>query len=164
MSEILGTLFKYLLSLLGVAAVVLILYQVMGSNKTQTAVSDIALLQANSQALYNGQSTFTTLTNTVAIAAKLAPSDMISGATLINPWGGAVNILVNATNSSQFDINTISVPPEACAKIAVSFGNVVALKIGAALPGAAQALPVDAGSVAAACNNPSNALTFTFAR
>lgn len=147
MSEILGTLFKYLVSLLGVAAVVLVLYQVFGSNKTQNAISDITLLQTNTQVLYSAQSSFATLTNAVAINAKLAPSNMISGATLTNPWGGLITITGNAT---QFIINSTLVPADACAKMAISLGNVVALKVGATGT-VVVALPADAGTVAGQC-------------
>lgn len=164
MSEILGTLFKYLVSLLGVAAVVLVLYQVFGANKTQNAIADITLLQTNTQGLYNGQNSFngaTPLSNAVAIAGKLAPSDMIPGAAgvLSNPWGGTVTIAPNA-NPALFDIteNTL-VPADACAKMAVSVGSVVSLKIGA---GAVLTPPLDAGSVAIACNTASNPMVFTF--
>lgn len=158
MSEILGTLFKYLVSLLGVAAVVLILYQVFGANKTQNAISDITLLQANTQALYNAQSTFTSLTNAVAINGKLAPSGMISGANLVNPWGGAVTIAVNA-NAAQFDITEAAVPADSCAKMVVGLGSVVGLKVNSV----AQVLPLDAGSAVTACNALNNTLILTFA-
>jgi type II secretory pathway pseudopilin PulG len=159
MSEILGTLFKYLVSLLGVAAVVLILYQVFGANKTQNAMSDITLLQTNSQALFNSQNTFTTLTTAVAIGGKLAPTSMISGATLVNPWGGTVLVNVNAGNAAQFDITEPSVPADSCAKMIVGLGTAVALKVNAV----AQTLPLDAGTAVTACNVVANTLVFTFA-
>lgn len=158
MSEILGTLFKYLVSLLGVAAVVLILYQVFGSNKTQNAISDLTLLQTNAQSLYNGQNTFTSLTNTVAINGKLAPSGMISGGNLLNPWGGAITANVNAGNAAQFDVTEAAVPQDACAKMVVSLNSVVALKVN----GTAQVLPLDAGAAVTACNAAANTMIFTF--
>lgn len=159
MSEILGTLFKYLVALLGVAAVVLILYQVFGANKTQTAISDITLLQTNTQALYNAQSTFTSVSDAVAIGGKLAPSDMISGSALVNPWGGTVTIAVNA-NPAQFDITETAVPADSCAKMIVGLGSMVGLKVN----GTAQALPLDAGTAVTACNQPTNnTLIFSFA-
>ena len=158
MSEILGTLFKYLLSLLGVAAVVLILYQVFGSNKTQTAIADLTQLQAATQALYNGQNTFTSLTNTVAVSGKLAPSDMVTGAsTLGNPWGGSVTVAVNAI-PSQFNVTEGSVPADACAKMVAALPTVIGLSIN----GTAQTLPLDAGAAVSACNTASNTLIFTF--
>lgn len=160
MSEILGTLFKYLVALLGVAAVVLILYQVFGSNKTQNAISDITLLQTNTQALYSAQSTFTSVSNAVAINGKLAPQGMISGSSLINPWGGAVTIAVAGGNAAQFDITETAVPAESCAKMIVGLSSVVGLKVN----GAAQGLPLDAGTAVTACNQPiNNSLVFTFA-
>lgn len=152
MSEILGTLFKYLVSLLGVAAVVLILYQVFGSNKTQNAISDVTLLQTNTQALYNGQSSFTTVTNTVATHGKLAPPGMLTAtpANLANPWGGAVTINVNAGTASNFDITEAGVPIDACAKMIAGLPSVVGLKInGTAI--AAATLPLDSGTAVTAC-------------
>lgn len=163
MSEILGTLFKYLVSLLGVAAVVLILYQVFGSNKTQNAISDATLLQTNVQALYNGQSTFSTLTNTVAVNGKLAPPGMIIGAaTLANAWGGAITVAPNATNT-MFDITEAGVPIDACAKMIAGLSSVVALKVN----GTTVATPVDAGTGVSACTTGAVAgltsLIFSFA-
>ena len=159
MSEILGTLFKYLVSLLGVAAVVLVVYQVFGSNKTQNAISGLTQLQTNTQALYNTQSAFTTITNTIAINGKLAPSDMISGTSLLNPWGGAVTINVNGTLASQFDITEAGVPADACAKMIVGMPNTVALKVNTV----AQTLPLDPGAAVTACNAAANTMIFTFA-
>lgn len=164
MSEILGTLFKYLVSLLGVAAVVLVLYQVFGANKTQNAISELTLLQTNTQALYNGNGTFATLTNTVAINGKLAPSGMIGGAAgvLLNPWGGSVTIAPNATNT-RFDITEGSVPIDACAKMVAGLSSVVGLKVNGT---AIATFPVDAGTGITACTTGAVAglttLIFTF--
>lgn len=157
MSEILGTLFGKLVALLSIAAVVVILYQVFGANKTQNAISDLTQLQVNAQSLYNGQSTFTTLTNTVAITGKLAPAGMISGTALLNPWGGAVTVAVNAV-ATQFDITETLVPSDACAKMIVGLGAVVGLKVNTV----AQTLPLDAGTAVTACNAANNTLLFTF--
>lgn len=159
MSEILGTLFKYLVQVLGVAAVVLILYQVFGANKTGNAISDLTQLQTQTQSLYNGQNNFTSLTNAVAISGKLAPTDMISGANLQNPWGGAVTINVNAGNAAQYDVTEAGVPTDGCSKMIGAFSSVVGLKVN----GVAQALPIDAGAAVGACNAASNTLIFTFA-
>lgn len=158
MSEILGSLLKGLLALLGVAAVVGILYLAFGNNKTQNAISDITQLQSNIQALYNGQNTFTTLTNTVAIGGKLAPSDMVAGTALTNPWGGTVTANVNAGNAAQFDLTETLVPQDSCGKIVVGLPTIVNLKVN----GTAQTLPVDAGTAVAACSLANNTLIFTF--
>lgn len=159
MSEILGALFKYLVSLLGVAAVVLILYQVFSSNKTQNAISDISLTQANVQSLYNAQSTFNSLTNNVAISGKLVPTSMISGAALINQWGGPVTIAANPGNGTQFMITETSVPADSCAKMIVGIGSIVGLQVNSV----SQTLPLDPGLAVTACNAAvGNTLAFTF--
>lgn len=158
MSEILGTLFGKVVALLSLAAVVAILYMVFGSNKIQNTITDVTQLQAKSQAHYAGQSTFTTLTNTVAIGGKLAPASMISGTALVNPFGGVVTIAVNAGNASQFDITETGLPADACAKVIVGMGSAVALKVNTV----AQTLPLDAGAAITACNTASNTIIATF--
>lgn len=158
MSEILGTLFGKVVALLSLAAVVAILYMVFGSNKIQNTITDVTQLQAKSQAHYAGQSTFTTLTNTVAINGKLAPASMISGTALVNQFGGTVTINVNAGSASQFDITETALPADACAKVIVALPSVVALKVNTV----AQTLPLDAGAAITACNTASNTLIATF--
>jgi hypothetical protein len=159
MSEILGALFKYLVQLLGIAAIAFVLYQVFGSNKVSTAITDLTQLSTQAQSFYSGQSTFTTLTNAVAISAKLAPTDMISGAALVNPWNaGTVTVNVNAGSSAQFDVTETAVPTDGCSKMAVGLPSAIALKIN----GTAQTIPMDAGTAATACNVASNTLIFTF--
>lgn len=151
MSEILGTLLKYLVSLLGVAAIITVLYSVFSANKIQSAVTDLTLLQGNTQSLYAGQATFTTVTNTVAITGSLAPKGMIvAGSTtaLQNPWGGTVTVKVNSTNAATFDITETAVPADGCAKLASSMSTAVALSIN----GAVQTLPLDVGAAVTACN------------
>jgi type II secretory pathway pseudopilin PulG len=167
MSEILGTLFKYLVSLLGVAAVVLVLYQVFGANKTQNAISDATLLQTNTQALYNGQNSFATVTNTVATNGKLAPPGMLTGTatTLANPWGGDVTIAFNGTTAAKFDITEAGVPIDACAKMIAGLSSVVGLSINGTVIAPAT-LPMDSGTAVTSCATGAAAglatLIFTF--
>jgi hypothetical protein len=161
MSEILGTLFKYLLSLLGVGAVVTVLYAGFGSNKTQTFISDLTLLQSNITGLYQGAPAgFASLTNAVAISGKLAPSDMIAGNALTTPWTGGVATV--AGTATQFTITATEVPADACAKAAVAFPTAAAIGVGAA-GSTAVVLPVDPGVVAGQCA-ATNTMVFTFGR
>lgn len=160
MSEILGALFKNLAALLGVAAVGLILYAVFGSSKTTDAISDLQSLATETQGLYYGQQAFT-VTDTVAITAKLAPQRMVNAAKtgLQNQWGGTVTIRANTADNSKFDITTAKVPNDGCAKMAVNTPSIVGLTVN----GTVQTLPADAGAVAVRCNaNDNNTLTFTF--
>jgi PilS N terminal len=158
MRDILGTIFAYLLGLLGIVVVVGMVYTAFGSNKTQTAITDLTQLATNTQSLYAGQSSFTTATNTVAINGKLAPSDMISGSALTNPWGGTVTLNVNAGTASTFDVTETLVPSDACAKLISSFSSLVGLKIN----GTAQSLPMDAGTATTNCATAPNTMIFTF--
>lgn len=159
MSEILGALFKYMVQLIGVAAVAAVLYLVFGSSKTSDAISDTHSLATETQGLFYGQQAFT-VTNTIAITAKLAPDRMVNAAKtgLVNPWSGAVTIKAN-TDTSKFDITTTRVPNDACAKMAANTPSMVGLSVN----GTAQSLPVDAGAVALKCNvTDNNTLIFTF--
>ncbi len=97
MSEIMGTLFKYLMALLGIAVVAGILYMAMHKNKGTTEAGNVLQLSTNVTSTYSGQSAFTGLTT--AVCAKLAPPGMSpDGATLVNQWGGAVTCAVAMTD------------------------------------------------------------------
>lgn len=161
MSEVLGALFKNLASLLGVASVALILYIVFGTSKLTTATTELTQLQTNILTLYSTQSSFATLTNTVAINGALAPTRMISGSSLVNPWSGSITVAVNAADSTRFDVTETKVPNDSCSKMATNTPSVVGLKIN----GATVSLPVDGGDAVNACNvKDNNTLTFTFSR
>ena len=158
MSEILGALFKYLVMILGVSAVVAIAYSAYGHGKVGDSIADLTQLTGQVKNLYNG-SPYTTLTNTVVVSGKLAPPAMISATTLINRWGGAVTVSVNASNAAQYDVAEANVPADACAQFIGAFASgVVGLKIN----GATQTLPLDPGNAVTACNLTANTLIFTF--
>lgn len=160
MGEILGSLFGKLIGLIAVGAVAGLAYTGFSANKTSTAVTDLNQLVANIQALYSTQATFTSLSNTTAINAKLAPSSMISGTTLVNPWAGTVTVAVASGNASQFTATTTNVPTDSCAKMATMVPSIVGLTINGTSP----SMPVDAGIAATACSSATNTLVYTFAR
>ncbi len=161
MSEILGTIFKTILALLGVAAVVVIAYTAFNNSKNSNAVAQLSQLSLNIQSQYTSGA-FTTLTNTIATTgdkgAKLAPEDMVSGGNLLNPWGGAVTVNVNAANAANFDITTADVSSSGCQKLATNMSSAVRLSIN----GTAQTLPLDPGTAITTCAGASNTLVFTF--
>ena len=159
MSEMIATMVKYFVSLLAIAAVAIIASQVFGSNKTQNAMSQQAALVSGITSLYNGQSSVASINPAVAVAAKLAPSDMISGNTLVNPWGGVVGLAV-AANTSQYQITQPLVPADACAKWLVGSPSAIAISVN----GAAAILPIEAGAAATSCNAATNTIVFTFSR
>lgn len=158
MSEILGTLFGKIAALITVAAVTLVLYQFFGASKAAQAINDLTQLHSNIQTTYNAQQSFSSLTNTVAITGKLAPPKMINGTSLVNPWGGAVTVRVNGSDTAKFDVAQTNIPNDACAKLATN----IPMMVGLTVNGAAQTLPADQGSVIASCGSGNNAMTFTF--
>jgi hypothetical protein len=165
MSEILGTLFKYLVAILGVAAVVLILNKTFGANKVQNTIAQVTQTTANIQTLYNAQNNFTSLTNTVVIAGKLAPADMVSGTNLVNPWNGAVAFAVDA-NAAQYTMTQNGVPNDACAKLATGIPGAISVQINGGTVQNSATNPLDAGAATTACNSnaDTNTLVFVFGR
>ncbi|MES2879234.1 MAG: type 4 pilus major pilin [Pseudomonadota bacterium] len=160
MSEILGSLFKTIVALLALAGITLVANQVFGANKTSDHLANLHQMNLNIQALYSTQGSYTSLTNTVIISGHLAPKSMTVTGSLLNPWGGAVTVVVNSGNASQYDATDASVPAESCAKVATGQSTLVGLKIN----GAAQTLPADAGALVTACNLASNTLIYTYSR
>lgn len=160
MSEIVGTMFKTMMVLLGLGAVVAVFWNVMGMDKTSRALSAQTELTANVIDLYSAQSNFTTLTNTVMINAKKVPDSLLSGSAIKNPWGGDVTLAVNSGNAGRFDITQTLVPSDACVKMATSNSRIIALTIN----GSSQSIPVDAGNAATACASTTNTLVTTMNR
>lgn len=164
MSEILGTLFKYLLALLAITAVVAILYEALSSNKVSTAAAQITTLQANINQLYAGTSAGPSgLSNTTLTQANEIPSGMpVSGTTINNSWGGAVTIQADSTLTGDADIIYTSVPQEACNKLSLALlpsMTQITINSAKAIAAGDQTAVSD---VATACATSSNSITFTF--
>jgi hypothetical protein len=127
MDEIMGSWFKYLVRLLGIAAVVAVLVSIFGKNKAETEVSNLTQLASSIQNAYTGQTTFTGITS--AVAANIAPTAMVVGGnTLVNQWGGSVTVQVDA-NASQFDVIEDSVPSSGCVDLVEKASNYVELTL-----------------------------------
>ena len=162
MSEILGALFKYALQALGIAAVVIVLYAALSTNKAQNTISQTTQLQANIQSLYSGTGNFTSLATDVVVTAKLAPSDMVQNDALINAWNGRVTVGADAA-SGGFFINQPALPNEACAKVATGITSYLNVQInGGTTYGPAS--PLDEGVAALACSTDNNTVRFVFGR
>lgn len=160
MSEVIGSLIKVLLVLVGLGAVVALGPQIIGKDKIGSHIANLSQTSLEIQSLYASQGTFTTLTNAVVLSGGLAPDAMSATGTLRNPWGGAMTFAVNGTNSARFNITDTGVPQEACGKIASAVPNLVGLTIN----GTAQTLPADAGALVTACSGATNTLIYTFSR
>ncbi|MDR3535214.1 MAG: type 4 pilus major pilin [Acetobacteraceae bacterium] len=160
MSEMLGTLFKYLFAILGIGAVLGVMYSVVGDNKTANAVTQVSQLAANVQQLYAGQNNFTSVTNNALITAKAVPNGMWSGTALItDPWAGAVTVSVNDNSAAMFDISMAGVPAGNCAKISTSITAYSQLTING---GTVITPPADAAAITSQCTSTANTIVFTF--
>ena len=160
MSEIMGTLFKYFMALLGVAVVAGILYAVLHKNKSGTEASNLSQLTTNVSATYTGQTAFTGLST--AICANLAPTGMSPAGTgtLVNQWGGAVTCAVDA-NPAQYDVVENAVPSDGCVDLVNSAKNYVSVILGGTTYTAAA--PLDAGTAVTTCNAAAtNNITFIY--
>jgi type II secretory pathway pseudopilin PulG len=77
-----------------VVAAFIVYPKVQASQRAQAESNNIATIQAGVKALYTSASSFTGLTNTVAVQAKIFPDNMLSGsgssATPINAFKGNV--------------------------------------------------------------------------
>lgn len=158
MSEVIGSLIKVLLVLVGLGAVVALGPQILGKDRIASHIAHISQASLEVRTLYSTQGNFTSLSNAVVMTGRLAPDAMATTGSLRNPWGGAITFAVNTTNSARFNITDQGIPQEACGKIASSIPSLVGLSIN----GNAQSLPADAGSLVTACGIASNTLIYTF--
>lgn len=145
--------------------------KVQASQRAQAESSNIATMQAGVKALYTSASSFTGLTNTVAVQAKIFPDNMLSGsgtaAKPINAFKGNVTLAAAATGpssaaGSSFTITYDNVPAAECVKITTAAaGNFYTAKVGSKVVKASDGT-LDVAATAAACNNAtSNTLVFT---
>ncbi|EBY0373033.1 prepilin-type N-terminal cleavage/methylation domain-containing protein [Salmonella enterica subsp. enterica serovar Toulon] len=130
-----------------VVAAFIVYPKVQASQRAQAESNNIATIQAGVKALYTSASSFTGLTNTVAVQAKIFPDNMLSGtgntAKPINAFKGNVTLAAAATGPSS------------------AAGIFYTAKVGSKVVKAADGT-LDVAATAAACNNAtSNTLVFT---
>jgi hypothetical protein len=157
MRDLIGGLFAALVTIIGIVALIALYNNVTSSNRSSQALTDLTSMVGSIQATYISHPSFTSLSPTVVVNAKLAPTTMISSGALVNPWGGTVTVGA-ATNTSLFTVTEPSVPNDACVKMATSISNLGAL----AINGTSVTLPADPSVVAGACTGDANSLAFTF--
>ncbi len=149
MSEIMGTLFKYLMALLGVAVVAGILYMAMHKNKGTTEAGNVLQLSTNVTSTFSGDTTFNNLTT--AVCAKLSPPGMSAdAATMTNQWGGAVTCAVDA-NPAQFDVVENAVPSDGCIDMVTHLKSYVSVTLAGTTYDAAN--PLDGGTATTQCHS-----------
>ncbi|MGA3808945.1 type 4 pilus major pilin [Escherichia coli] len=109
-----------------VVAAFIVYPKVQASQRAQAESNNIAAIQAGVKALYTSASSFTGLTNSVAVQAKIFPDNMLSGsgsaAKPINAFKGNVTLAADKTgpsgaDGSAFIIIYSNVPAAECTKI-----------------------------------------------
>ena len=95
-----------------VVAAFIVYPKVQASQRAQAESNNIATIQAGVKALYTSASSFTGLTNTVAVQAKIFPDNMLSGsgtaAKPINAFKGNVMLAATATGPSSATGSSLS--------------------------------------------------------
>lgn len=153
-----------------VVAAFIVYPKVQALQRAQAESNNIATIQAGVKALYTSASSFTGLTNTVAVQAKIFPDNMLSGSgTAAKPINVKGNVTLAATATgpssaagSSFTITYDNVPAAECVKIATAAaGNFYITTVGTKVVKAAGGT-LDVAATAAACTNAtSNTLVFT---
>lgn len=102
-----------------IAGIMIAAQKVFVGNETNRAATSVATLASNVKGYYDTPS-YAGLTNTVVIDANLAPQNMVSGANLVNEWGGTVTVVpatLGAVANNAISITYTDIPTEACAKL-----------------------------------------------
>ncbi len=160
-----------LLLVLGIIAALVVAAFIVYPKVQASQRAQAATIQAGVKALYTSASSFTGLTNTVAVQAKIFPDNMLSGsgtaARPINSFKGNVTLTATSTGpssaaGSSFTITYNNVPAAECVKIATAAaGNFYITMVGTTVVKPAGGI-LDVAATAAACNNAtSNSLVFT---
>ena len=114
--------------------------KVQASQRAEAESKNIATIQAGVKSLYTSASSYSGLTNTVAVGAKIFPDNMLIGtgtsASVVNAFKG--NVIVGVSNdspsgaeNSSFSITYVGVPAAECAKIAsAAAGNFYTVSVG----------------------------------
>ncbi|BCF95431.1 type 4 pilus major pilin [Paraburkholderia largidicola] len=162
MSELVATLLKWAATILAVAGVFGIGYEVLGASNGSNHAADVGTLANKIQAVYQGQPSFSSVST--AICYKQAPKRMKSATAgqLQNPWGGAVTCAPNA-NPVNFDLSTVGVPDDQCLDVANTPHGYVSMTVNGQAFTASSG--IDAGNVSAACGTPGNnqnTIVFTY--
>ena len=157
-----------------VVAAFIVYPKVQASQRAQAESNNIAAIQAGVKALYTSASSFTGLTNSVAVQAKIFPDNMLSGsgsaAKPINAFKGNVTLAADKTgpsgaDGSSFTIIYSNVPAAECTKIITAVaGNFYKTGVGNVGNGNVKTAGevLDVAKTAMLCQNGGNSNTLIF--
>ena len=156
-----------------VVAAFIVYPKVQASQRAQAESNNIATIQAGVKSLYTSASSFTGLTNTVAVQAKIFPDNLLTivgtATTPINTFKGNITLAAAATGpsgvaGSSFTITYANVPAAECTKIiTAAAGNFYTAGVGTAgnVKAAGDVLDVSKTATQCAAGGNSNTLIFT---
>lgn len=155
-----------------VVAAFIVYPKVQASQRAQAESNNIATIQAGVKSLYTSASSFTGLSNTVAVQAKIFPDNMLSGSESavkpINAFKGDVILGAAATGPSKapgssFNITYSNVPAAECTKIVTAAaGNFYEVGVGVAANVKAAGDVLDVAKTATQCSAGGNSNTLIF--
>lgn len=154
-----------------VVAAFIVYPKVQASQRAEAESNNIATIQAGVKALYAAASSYTGLTNTVAVESKIFPDNMLSGsgssATPINAFKGEVTLEAAATGpsstaGSSFTITYKNVPATECSKIVTAAaGNFYTTSVNGAEVKSSDGV-LDVATAAKQCSSSDNGNTLVF--
>lgn len=155
-----------------VVAAFIVYPKVQASQRAQAEANNIATIQAGVKALYTSASSFTGLTNTVAVQANIFPDNMLSGsgtaAKPINVFKGSVAVAAASTGpsavaGSSFTITYSNVPAAECTKIiTAAAGNFYTAGVGTVSNVKSAGGVLDVALTASKCQSGGNSNTLIF--
>jgi Tfp pilus assembly protein PilE len=116
-----------LAGLILLAAAIVVYQKFQKDNELSDALSGLQQLTAGIEEEYQGQSSYTGLDSQIIIDARLAPDSFVNGSSLVDPWGGSVDV---APASQGYTITFTNVPKYACEALGKqNMGNLLSVTI-----------------------------------
>jgi hypothetical protein len=114
LTEGMGSILLYLIM---ISAAIGLLFALFSSSKLSQMQQGLSSMTMQVQSLYAGASSYTGLTNAIAIKGGAVPRKLIKGNAIQTPWGGALT-LAPGKDTTTFTIKLASVGQDDCAKMA----------------------------------------------
>ncbi len=169
---------RSMVEMLGVLAIIGVLSvggisgysKAMAKFKLTKAQDQLTMLLMNIRTAYATSPTYNGITSSNAVAYNLAPSDMITGSSLHNAFGGAVTIqsvALNGVNDVGFSIQFAGLGKETCASLAsTDWGTdgLVSITLTDGNARTVDALPISLPNAFGGCtaDTATNSITWTY--
>lgn len=156
------------LELLGVLTVITVIgaaiFTYLGQSNTQADIADatsqLGFVQSAVKTKYTNESTYNGLDEADLVNSSQIPRNMVNGNTLVNAFGGAIDVTSNAASGDvMFDITFEDLPQDACAALAgLKNSNIFEVSVN----GGAAAASFSPSEVQDECDQEVNDITWTY--